>query len=466
MTITAYTSATVVTATITVSPNAATASATWRLGVFSVTTGYPGCVMFYEDRLFFAGCTNYPQRVDGSNIGDYETFSPTDSTGTVADTHSIAVTLNASDVNVIRWMVDDEKGLLIGTVGGEWILRPSTLQEAMSPTNITAKRSTTFGTANIQARRTGKAAVYVQRSGRKIRELAYVYEVDGFRSPDLTVLAEHVTKGGIVEFDYQQEPHSVIWFVRSDGVLVGLTYERDQDVVGWHRQIIGGAFGSGDAIVESVASIPTPDGTADETWLIVKRTIDGRTTRYIEYITPNFDADDTTTAHFVDCGLEYDGTPATTISGLWHLEGQTVQILTDGATHPDRTVTDGAITLVRSASLVHVGLQYQSSAKTLRIEAGAADGTAQGKTKRIHRVTVRLYKTLGLQYGADENSLDTLPFRTSATALGTPPAMFNGDKSVNWNSYYDTLGQMYFRQDQPLPFTLLGVFPQLVTQDR
>jgi hypothetical protein len=464
--ITAYTSATQVTATVNRSPNAATASTDWRLGVWSVTTGYPGCVMFYEDRLCFAGATAYPQRIDGSNTGDYENFAPSDTTGTIADNNAFAVTLNASDVNVIRWMVDDEKGLLVGTVGGEWIVRPSTLQEALSPTNVTAKRSTTYGTANIQAKRTGKAAIYVQRAGRKVRELAYVFEVDGFRSPDMTVISEHITEGGLVEFDYQQEPSSIVWFVRSDGVLVGMTYERDQDVIGWHRQVFGGSFSTGDAVVESVAVIPTPDGTSDETWLIIKRTINGETKRYVEYITPAFTGDDTTTAHFVDCGLEYDGSPATTISGLWHLEGQTVQVLADGATHPDRTVANGSVTLVRSASLIHIGLQYESNLQTLRIEAGSADGTAQGKTKRIHRVAIRLYDTLGMKFGPDATNLDTLPFRTSADSLGDPPPMFTGDKTMTWNGAYDTLGQIYIRQDQPLPFTLLGIFPQLHTQDR
>lgn len=464
--ITVFTSATVVTATVSRSPSAATASADWRLGVYSATTGYPGCVTFFEDRLFFAGATNYPQRLDGSNSGDYETFSPTEDDGTIVDSNSLAITLNASDVNVIRWLIDDERGLLVGTVGGEWIVRPSSLQEAMTPTNITAKRSTTYGTANIQCRRAGKAAIYVQRSGRKVRELAYVYEVDGFRSPDMTVLSEHITKGGLIEFDYQQEPHSVVWLVRADGVLVGMTYERDQDVIGWHRHIIGGAFSTGDAKVESVAVIPTPAGDSDEVWIIVKRTIDGETRRYIEYITPNFDDDTSVDAHFVDSGLEYNGAATSTITGLWHLEGQTVQVLADGATHPDRTVASGAITLARSSTDVHVGLQYQTNLQTLRIEAGAADGTAQGKTKRIHRVAVRLYKTLGMQFGPDENTLDTLPFRTSADLLGNPPDLYTGDQSFTWNGGYDTKGQIYFRQEQPLPFTLLAIMPQLVTQDR
>jgi hypothetical protein len=293
-----------------------------------------------------------------------------------------------------------------------------------------------------------------------------VYEVDGFRAPDMTVLSEHITQGGIVEFDYQQEPFSIIWFVRADGVLVGMTYERDQDVVGWHRHIMGGVFGSGDAVVESVAVIPTPDATADEVWLIVKRTINSATERYIEYLTPRFEATTTEDAFFVDCGLTYDGVAADVITGLGHLEGQVVQILADGATHPDRTVSAGSITLNAEYSVVHIGLAYNSDIQTLRLEAGAADGTAQGKTKRITRVDVRLYKTLGLKYGKDEDNLDTVVFRTTADPMGNPPELFTGDKSFTWNSGYDLAGQMYFRQSQPLPLTILSIAPQVVTQDR
>lgn len=464
--ITAYTSTTVVTAEVKSAFGATTASVDWRLGVYSVTTGYPACVMFFEDRLFFAGCSSYPQRVDGSNSSLYENFAPSSTANVVTDSNAVAFSLNASDVNVIRWMQDDEKGLLIGTVGGEWMLRPSSQSQALTPTNVTAKRSTAFGSANVQAVRAGRASIYIQRAGRKVRELAYVYEVDGFRSPDMTVLSEHISKGGLTASDYQQEPFSIVWFIRSDGQLVGLTYERDQDVIGWHRHIIGGSYNGGDAVVESVACIPTPDGTADEAWLIVKRTVAGNTRRYIEYITPRFDDEDTVDAFFVDCGLTYDSTPATVISGLDHLEGETVSILADGATHPNRTVSSGSITLARSASVVHIGLPYESDVETLNIEAGAADGTSQGKTKRIHRVALRLYKTLGLKFGPNADNLDVMTFRTSADATNSPPALFTGDKSINWNGYYETEGKMYFRQDQPLPFTLLGLFPQLVTQDR
>ena len=456
MEITAYTSTTQVTVSIQRSPAAATASTNWRLGFWSATTGYPSCVTFYEDRLFFANNSLRPQRIDGSIVGDYENFAPTASDGVVADDNAITITLNANDVNAIMWMIDDEKGLLVGTKSGEWVVRPSSLQEALTPTNVAAKRSTAFGSASLQAVRAGRASIYLQR----------VYEVDGFRSPDMNVLASHVLDGGVSQFNYQQEPYSVIWFVRTDGQLVGLTYERDQDVVGWHRHIIGGSFGSGDAVVESVNVIPAPTLDSDEVWMIVKRTINGATVRYIEYITPNFDEDTTTDAFFVDCGLTYDGVAADVISGLDHLEGETLSVLADGATHPAVVVASGSVTLNREASVVQLGLSYTSDVQTLRIDAGAADGTAQGKTKRIHRIGMRLYKTLGLKFGPNASNLDILPFRTSADEMGNPPALFTGDKSVSWNNGYDTEGYIYMRQDQPLPFTLLGLYPQLVTQDR
>jgi hypothetical protein len=464
--IVSYSSSTSVTADIKSNFGAATASSEWRLGLYCSANGYPSCSMFFEDRLFFAGCTAYPQRIDGSSSGLYETFSPSKTDSTVTDSSALSFSLNAADVNVIRWMQDDEKGLIIGSVGGEWVLRASSLSQALTPTNVTAKRSTAFGSANVTAVRAGRSSIYIQRAGRKVRELAYVYEVDGFRSPDMTVLSEHISESGFVASNYQQEPWSIVWFVRNDGQLVGMTYERDQDVIGWHRHILGGSLGAGDASVESVACIPTPDGTADEAWLVVKRTIDGVDRRYIEYITPRFESNTTEDAFFVDCGLTYDGIAATTISGLDHLEGETVSILSDGATHPDRIVSGGSITLARSATNVHVGLPYLSDVGTLRIEAGAADGTAQGKTKRIHRVAIRLYKTLGLKFGPSADKLDTMTFRTSSDDMGNPPALFTGDKQINWNGYYDTEGKMYFRQDQPLPLTILGLFPQLHTEDR
>lgn len=464
--ITAYTSATQVTATVYSNFGGTTASLDWRLGVWSATTGYPSCVAFFEDRLFWAGATAAPQRLDGSRTGDYENFAPSEANGTVAADHAVSFTLNSSDVNVIRWLIDDEKGLFAGSVKGEWIVRPSTASEALSPTNISAKRPTSNGSANIAPVRTSKAPVYVQRAGRKVRALQYVFELDGFHSPNLTRYADHVTESGIVDMDFAAEPYPILWAVRADGVLAGLTIENDEEVLGWHRHILGGSFGSGAAVVESVACIPTPDGTSEEAWFVVKRTINGSTKRYIEYLKPFWDGTlSQKDAFFVDCGLTYNGAPATAMSGLGHLEGQTVTILADGAAHPDKTVSGGAVTLDRAASVVHIGLGYNKDVETLRLEAGAADGTAQGKTKRIHSVVFRFFETLGVKQGPDVGTLSPIQFRTGSDPMDSAPPLYTGDIGESFEGDYDSAARIFVRSYQPFPMTLLALMPQVVTQD-
>jgi hypothetical protein len=468
--IAAFTDATHVTADVKNSFGATTASKNWRLGSWSTTTGWPACSTFYEDRLFFGG--QPLQRLDGSKSGDYENFAPSADDGTVADDNALAFTLNANDVNVIRWMVDDENGLIIGTVGGEWILRPSNQNEALTPTNVKATRTTTRGSSNFQPVKAGKAVLFVQRAQRKVFEIAYVFADDNYKAPDMTALAEHITKGGLGEIAYQPQPSSIVWGVRGDGALLGFTYERDQDVVGWHRHVLGGYADAGKtqpAAVESVAVIPAPEGDRDELWLIVRRAINGTTRRYVEFLEALWDpANDQEDAFFVDSGLSYDGDPTSTIGGLDHLEGETVSILADGATHPDKTVAQGRITLDRDASVVQVGLAYTSTLQTMKLEAGAADGTAQGKTKRISKVVFNFHQTLGGLYGASpDGTLDVLQFRTASDPLDAPPPLFDGmTRPLNWPMGYETAAAITVRQVQPLPMTLLAIMPQVNTEDR
>lgn len=521
------------------------AKTTWRLGLWSETTGYPACTIFHEDRLMFAGSAAAPQRIDGSRTGDYENFAPSDTDSTITASHGLSFVLNSNDVNVIRWMTSDEKGLLAGSVGGEWVIRPSSQGEALSPTNINAKRATFYGSANIQPVQVGKATMFVQRAGKKIREFAYYYDTDGFRASDLTLLSEHITGDGLVELAYQKETQSIVWCVRDDGVLTGMTYEREFDAVkaGWHRHIVGGvsdAAGS-DAIIESAAIIPAPDGTRDELWLSVKRYIDGGVKRYVEYVTKLFEnEDEQANAFFVDSGLTYDvpktitGATAanpvvitsaahgfsngdririsnvfgmnelngnsytvanvgvntfelsgvngaaysayvsggqarklvSTISGLDHLEGETVSILADGAVLPDAVVTSGSVSLSNPSAIVHVGLAYRSRGQLLRLEAGAADGTALGKTRRIHRVGFLLHRSLGFKIGADFDSLNTITFRTSSDPMTRAPALFSGILSETLDANYDFENQLCWQQDQPLPSMVLAIMPQMVLQDR
>jgi len=530
--ITARTNTTVVVATITTAFANANANADWSLGAFSTTTGFPACVSFFEQRLVFAGTINNPQTVYFSKSGDYENMDANIG-GTVADDDAVVYTIASNQVNSIRFM-SSARTLIIGTAGGEFVVSGGGDNNAVTPTNIMIKKQSNHGAANVDAISVGNATLFLQRAKRKIRELAYNFDVDGYIAPDLTILAEHITEGNIVEMAYQEEPLAIIWCVRGDGQLIALTYQREQEVVAWHRHIIGGSFGTGNAVVESVAVIPT-ENSEYELYVVVKRTIGGATTRYVEYLhTFDFTESDNTTFNYLDSqlGLSKSATTLTAgisatattvpvasisgftssgkikiggeiisysgitnlnltgcvrgqnitsakahlsgavtkevvniIAGLNHLNGQTVSILADGATHPTKVVSNNQITLDRFATDVKVGLQYTSILKTMRIDAGSQDGTSQGKTKRIYEVTARLFETVGVEVGPDLNNMERIPFRTSADPMdqGIPP--FTGDKQVEFRGNYDTDGFMMVRQTQPLPLTLLSLYPRLITND-
>lgn len=470
-TISVFTSTTVVSAVIGTNFGNTIATEDWRLGLWSDTTGYPSNVLFYEDRLMFSGSSNEPQRIDGSQSSDYLNFAPTETDGTVTDANAISFTLNSNTVNAIQWMAPDERGLMVGTTGGEWIVRPSSLGEALSPTNVSAKKSTSYGSADVETISAGKAALFTQRSGRKIRELRYFLQEDGFEAPDMTLLAEHIASAGVRYMAHQKEPQSLVWVVLMDGTLICMNYERDMDSlrVGWHRHVLGGV---GDAsgnppTVESVAVIPSPDGTQEELWVLVQRYIDGASVRYLEYLTPLFeDIMAQEEAYFVDGGLSYLGAATDTFTGLDHLEGETLAVLADGAVHPDVTVASGSVTLDYTASQVHIGYPYESKGQMLRLEAGARDGTALGKTRRMHRMGILLHRTLGLEIGMGFDALDTVVFRTFADPDDSPPALYSGILSQNVEANYDYENQFCWRQYQPLPGTILALMPQMVTQDR
>ena len=445
-----------------------TASTDFALGAFSDTTGHPTCVTFFEQRLVFAGTTNQPQTVFFSKSGDYENMNENRG-GTVADDDAIIYTIASNQVNAIRFMTAT-RTLIIGTAGGEFAVSGGGTDVAITPTNILIKKQSNHGAANVDAIPAGNATLFLQRAKRKLRELAYNFDVDGYVSPDLTILAEHVTEGGLTQLSYQQEPNQIIWGVRDDGELVGLTYQREQQVVAWHRHKFGGTFGSGASatgfgVCESVATIPT-DNSEYQTYVIVKRTINSVTRRYVEYIN-NFDFDETddTTFNFLDSQLNYSGSSTDTITGLDHLEGQTVSILADGSTHPDKTVSSGSITLDRNVTKAKVGLGYTSLLQTMRLDAGSQDGTSQGKTKRIFDIAIRLYESIGVEVGPDLTNMERIPFRSSADAMDSGLGVFTGDKEVEFRGNYETDGFIFVRQTQPLPLTILSLYPRLQTND-
>ena len=542
--VTAFTDTTHVTASVEgVNAGGTSGVTTWRLGHY-YTNNHPAAVAFYEQRLVFGGSNDFPQLLVFSASGDFTNHTP----GTSAS-DAMVYTIGTDQVNVIRWLSPGEV-LAVGTVGGEFVVSSSSENEALTPTNVRVVRQTAFGSAPIAPRRVSNVVLFIQRAKRKIREFVHRFDVDNFVAPDLTLLAEHITATGVVQMDYQQEPDSVLWCCLSDGALLGMTYQRDQEVVAWHKHILGGVSDSAgsDPIVESLAIIPTTasDGAGrDQVYLSVKRFVNNKTYRYIEVLQPGLDILDLQEdAFFVDSGLSLNtpititgitqANPAvvtasshgfsngdfvdiravsgmtdvnderfivagqttntfqltnqagtnidstnfsayisggtvrkavTTISNLDHLEGQTVSVLGNGAVQASKTVSSGSITLETKASIVHVGLPYISKVVTLSLEAGADVGTAQSRTKRIHEVFVRLYRSLGVKVGPEGGTLEIVPFRDSSDLMDRPPALFTGEKRVPYPRGFETKDHIQVQQDQPLPMTILALISHVKTND-
>ena len=249
--ITARTNTTVVVCTITKAFTNTDATVGFQLGSWANSQGWPQTVSFFEQRLVFGGSTNYPQTIWASESGNYESFDVGDASAADAFIYTIA----ANKVNLIRWLAPI-RDLMIGTAGGEFrVDRP--VGDPLKPTNVNIKQETTYGGHTSQPMQIGPSVLFVQRQQRKVRELGYSFQNDAYVAPDLTLLAEHITEGGIVDVDWAQEPDQIYWAVRDDGTLLGMTYQREQDVIAWHRHIIGGKAANCTITVTDYANIQT-----------------------------------------------------------------------------------------------------------------------------------------------------------------------------------------------------------------
>ena len=424
----------------------------------NATNQYPSVVTFFEQRLIFANTNNNPQTLWMSKNGDYTNFT----TGS-GDDDALVYTIAANQVNAIRYL-SATRVLTVGTSGGEYVVTASN-DGPITPTTTLIRKYSNYGSALIEPVQVADVTLFVQRGKRKIREFKYVGEVNtaAYQAPEMTILAEHITKGGLTQFAYQQEPDSVVWATRQDGTLLGMTYRREEDVVAWHKHIIGGSFSGGQAVVESIATLPSDTGE-DRLFMIVKRTINGQTKRYIEQMKPFDFGGVTTNAHFVDSGLSYAGSAVNSLTGLHHLSGQTLEVLVNGASHPPSTVATGGINLSFSATTAAVGYGFTSAMKTLRVESGSADGTSQGKPKRIHAISLRLFETVGIEVGNSPDNIDRIPFRDSSMAMDQAIPLFTGDKEIEFRGGYGE-DRIYVQQNQALPMTVLSFYPRMNTFD-
>lgn len=489
---------------------------------------YPGAVSYFEQRRVFAGTTNSPQQLWMTRSG---TESDMSYRLPVKDDDRISFKVAAREANTIRHIVPLTQLLLL-TSAAEWRISPVN-SDAITPTTISVRPQSYIGANNVQPSIINNSMVYCAARGGHIRELGYSWQSNGYITGDLSLRAAHLFDNyDIVDMCYSKSPHPLLWFISSTGSLLGLTYVPEQQIGAWHQHDTDGVF-------ESCACVA--EGTEDHLYVVVKRTVNGNSVRYVERMSSNA-FDSLEDCFFVDAGLTYDGnnTTATTvtvsggtlwgptelltitastpifafpaltdigdafvftatdgtqyrltiegcssttvvqarpdkvlaaafrnvattsygfarnsISGLSHLEGKTVSILADGAVLPQEVVVGGAIAIDRAAVKITAGLQYLSDLQTLPLTLNI-DAFGQGRVKNINKAWVRVFNSSGIFVGPSTSELVEAKQR-STEPYGTPPALKTDEIQVVLTPTWGQSGQIYIRQSDPLPLTIVGI---------
>lgn len=413
---------------------------------FNSEDNYPSCVTFHQQRSVWAGTHNSPQKVWFSKTVDFTNMTE----GTEADS-AMSYVISSEQVNSITWLVSTDI-LLIGTLGGEFKCSASTLNEAITPTNISVQSQSNVGAASLQPVNAANSVFFVDTSNKSIYEAFYDGARGAYVSQDVTQVSAHIAGEGVTELAYQITPYTALWCTTKTGHLAVLTRVDDLNVKGWCRVILGGT----DVFVESVSIIP--ESRLSSVWIVVKRTINGNTVRYIEQVQPSYAVGDIQKEMFyVDSGLKYVGDPVLSLSGLDHLEGETVASLTDGGTHAPLVVVNGEVTFDFEVTAAVIGLPYIAKLTTNRVEFLDDRGTSEGLQKRIISVTLFLKDSLGVEVGTSETRLDEVPFRSVVDTFGEPPPLFTGSKEVFVAAVFEILARVYLKSTVPQPLTVSGV---------
>jgi hypothetical protein len=441
--ITAITSSTVVTAQIVrvLTGTDAAASGTWFVESpsWAVDLGFPGVPALHNQRLYWSGSLGFPDFVWGSVVGDYENHAR----GSVDD-DAVVFQLSTSGVNVVRWMKGSTSGLALGTLASEITLDGGT-ESPITPSNVRSRERTFYGSDyGVDARRVDNQIVFLQRGASRIREFVFSLEADTYVAPDISILGEHLFRTSIVEMVYSRSPESLLFCLRDDGLLNVLTYERQEQVVGWSQTEIAGPGMQ----VESIDTIPNFCATGDEVWIAVLRDTGSGPRRTIELFDGRLNT---------DAALVYSGTAARTFIGFPHLDGMTARVVIADGTEFNMLVADGRITLpgTESTTAVEIGLPFVMTLQTVRPELSMPTGTIQGRRKRWNALTVRVFCTSGAP------TLNGEPMDYPEQAA-TP---FTGDMKLKTEFGWDRDGFITIQRVDAKPLTVLGITGSLTVAD-
>lgn len=423
--------------------NNGVATSMWSAPAWGGSRGYPRCGTFYQERLIMGGSKLQPQTLWGSKIGSYTDFSISDP---IAADDSFTKTLSSREAFTILSMVP-MNDLIVLTDSTEFRIR-SADGGALTPLSFEAKSQSYDGAAGMIPEIVNNRVFFVQTMSREVRDFAYSWESDGYTGTIVSLLASHLFESrSVLSLCWQRFPWSVLWCVCSDGVLLGCTYLREQEVIGWHRHETQGAF-------ESICSIPSTE--QDEVFFIIRR----GSKRYVELL-DHRDTSDVKRICCVDSALSYHGTPVSSFGGLGHLEGMTVKILADGNVQPEQKVVNGTVLLPHCFGDVVVGLGFVAKLETLPIEMQMQNGNTSSKKKKIPRVCARLLDSRGGWYGQDFEHMDELPVHVGKQSKASLP-LFSGKIDIQLEGSYEMDGRLCVMANEPLPMTILSISPEVV----
>lgn len=409
---------------------------------FDAADKYPGCSTYWAQRQIFGRTNMKRQSLFATQTGLFKNMN---TSVPLKDDDAIVKTLVAREANEIRSIVP-LNDLLVFTSAGAWVAEGG---QAITPSTLDPRMQNECGVSHLPPLVINSDVLFAADVGGAVYGIAFKFEAAKYLPTEVSILSSHLFEGyDITEWAFARAPHKLVWAVRDDGVLLTLTYHKEQEIYGWARHVT-------DGIVESVCSVR--EGREDAVYFIVRRVINGATKRYVERLKSRLFTS-LTESWCVDCGVRYSGSPASIISGLDHLEGKDVRGLADGVAF-SATVEDGAITLDDPASVVIVGLPYVCDMQTLGVEVGPP--TVQGKEKSVEAVTLRLKDTRGITVGRD--ALDLSPLREgiygdvgAVKSETTQGELFTGDTDPVIGQLFDTAGSILIRQSEPMPATVLA----------
>lgn len=414
---------------------------------FTSPGAHPGAVSYFEQRKFFGGTLNQPQNLWATQSGTESNLSyhiPS------LDDDAIQFRIAAREANTIRHLVP-LTSLIILTSSAEWGVT-SVNTDALTPTSFSVKPQSYIGASNVQPVIVNNNLIYAAARGGHVREMAYTWQANGYLSGDLSLRAPHLFDGyEIIDMAYVKAPYPIIWLVSSSGDLLGLTYVPEQQIGAWHQHTTDGSF-------ESCATVA--EGSEDILYAIVKRTIDGNEVRYIERFRSRAFST-LADAYFVDCGIEYSGSPISTISsGLEHLVGKTVSILADGAVSPPQVVNaSGGLDdpLEVPASKIKIGLPITADIQTLPL-VFETQAYGQGRQKNVNKVWIRVNQSSGIFAGPSFDDLDLVEAKQRTDEpYGTPPRLQTREVPIMVKPSWGDNGSLCIRQQDPLPLTVVSL---------